>query len=141
MKLQLFGTKKLSSCFLLLSISGTVVPSTFGQENLRVEIRNENNCEANSVDVNYILSFWNKNSYLIFVARLGDGEQSSKQNLRRLASIKTAFGDLVSKDKLVLTQGERTKGRGQVEVYVNGQLFIIFTVGKNEGLRIGNCVN
>ena len=128
-------------CLLSLSTLGVVVPSASGQGNLKVAIRDDNNCEANSVDVSYILSFWNKNSHLIFVARIGDGEQSSRQNLRRLTNIKTAFGDLIPKDKLVLAQGERTKGRGRVEAYVNGQLFIIFTVGKNENLRIGNCTN
>ncbi len=77
---------------------------------------------------------------IILVARLGDGETSRRYNQQRLAAIKDTIGfrNRYPSEKFVLTQGERVKGKGQVEVYISGRLSTIFKAGRRKNLR-GRC--
>lgn len=77
---------------------------------------------------------------IILIARLGDGETSRRYNQQRLAAIKDTIGfrNRYPSEKFVLTQGERVKGKGQVEVYIGGRLSTIFKAGRRKNLR-GRC--
>jgi hypothetical protein len=117
------------------------VKEGFPQEKWKATFREENNCESNTVDISYILSFLDKDKSIIAIARLGDGETSSRYNLRRLKSMKDSLSHSISRERIVTAQGERIKGRGRVEIYLDGRLFIVFTVGRNQDLHIGNCAD
>ena len=69
--------------------------------------------------------------YLIVVARLGDGELSTRLNQTRLTVIKEYILRRGSDLKYVLAQGARVKGLGRVEVYVGGRLKEIMPYKKN----------
>jgi len=69
--------------------------------------------------------------YLIIIARLGDGETSTRLNATRLTGIKEYILRRGSDLKYVLAQGARVKGLGRVEVYVGGKLTEIMPFKKN----------
>jgi hypothetical protein len=61
-----------------------------------------------------------KETRLILVARLGDGERDRKLNRMRLRYVE----DYLNKKDVqyVFAEGERVKGLGRMEVYVGGRL-------------------
>lgn len=75
--------------------------------------------------------------YLIIIARLGDGEQSTL-NQARLAGVEEYILRRGSDLKYVLAQGARVKGLGRVEVYVGGRLKEIMPFKKNAK---GYCIS
>jgi hypothetical protein len=66
----------------------------------------------------------NKDSYVIVVAYLGDGETSRRYNMQRLYPIETYLTRYqgIAKERLILTEGEKRKGLGKVEFYISGKL-------------------
>jgi len=76
-------------------------------------------------------------AYLILIARLGNGEFSSRLNQTRLASAEEYLLRRGSDLKYVLAQGSRVKGLGRLEIYVGGQLVDIMPLRKNTK---GYCV-
>ena len=79
------------------------------------------------------------NSLIIAIARLGDGEDRRELNRRRLHNVRVflANSGKRSPDTVVVAQGERVKGYGQVELYVGGRLFDVIAVGTNGDLLVG----
>src|SRR5437870_4542263 len=55
---------------------------------------------------------------MFVIARLGTGETSRRLNQRRLADIKTEYGDNFRDGKIILAQGPRVTGLGRVEFYL-----------------------
>lgn len=104
-------------------------------------IRNDNNCESNKAYFDYVATHAGDTGSLILIARLGDGERSRLYNQRRLHNIGTYFNYIreIPKSRIVKAEGERATGRGRVEVYVRGELMIVFEMGRNQDLAGGEC--
>lgn len=100
----------------------------------------DNNCESNKAYWDYI-AIESKGDSLILIARPGDGENARRLNRRRLHNIYTYLTYIrkIPKERIVIAEGERVTGRGRVEVYLQGKLQIVFTVGRNADLRGGAC--
>lgn len=77
---------------------------------------------------------------IIIVARLGSGETSRKYNQQRLAVAKQSLVFPVGypAEQIITAQGDRVRGKGQVEFYIGGRLFTVFKVGRRKNLR-GRC--
>jgi len=78
---------------------------------------------------------------IILVARLGTGERGhrlSRERLRQLAAHLTKNRSF-PKGRLVMAEGERARGLGQVEVYVGGKLYVILMVKRGRDFATG-CV-
>src|SRR5712664_2540520 len=73
-------------------------------------------------------------SYLILIARLGDGERSRRLNVVRLKPFETYLQRFVGVRR-VLAEGTRVKGKGRIELYVDGRLVRTWEVKTNEKFR------
>ncbi len=79
-----------------------------------------------------------ENSYLIVIARLGDGERSRKLNLDR---IKTVRGFMKGRrGKSIVAEGERTKGYGRLELYVGGKQAFVLPLRRNGNVDFWSCM-
>src|SRR5947209_9208492 len=65
----------------------------------------------------------NRDSVRIAIARLGDGEYTQRLNRRRLQNVLAVLTDNLGlrKERVVIASGDRVRGYGRIEVYVNGQ--------------------
>lgn len=104
-------------------------------------VRNDNNCESNKAYFDYVAVHAGETEPIILIARLGDGERSRVYNQRRLHNISIYLKVIreIPKGRIVRAEGERVTGRGRVEVYVRGELMIVFGVGRNQDLAGGEC--
>ena len=96
------------------------------------------NCERNllyqDVVVNAALEQTNKNGILIVIIRLGDGEISRELIRRRLYNVRQYFkerGSRLKSENVIVAEGERTKGYGRVEYYLDGGLYERLLFPKN----------
>jgi hypothetical protein len=111
----------------------------FAQSRQSPIIMKDTKCEENAAMLDGTVSGLKEGSSIIAVARLGNSEKSAIYNLRRLKVIKD-FISLTKYSKLLVTaQGERIKGRGRVEIYMNGILGLVFELSRNKKLMVGNC--
>ena len=78
---------------------------------------------------------------IILIARLGKGENTRKLNRERLRQLSDHMTENrgFSSGKIVTAEGERVNGLGQVDVYVEGKLHVIFKVKRNKDFAKG-CV-
>ncbi len=104
-------------------------------------ITNSNNCESNKAYWDYVAIHGGETEPIILIARLGDGEKSRVYNRRRLHNISTYLNYIreIPKKRIVTAEGEQVRGPGRVEVYVRGELMIVFGVGRNQDLAGGDC--
>lgn len=65
---------------------------------------------------------------MFIIARLGTGETSRKLNQDRLFALREYLFEYrkLPANRLVTAEGDRVKGPGQVEIYVNGKLYALF---------------
>lgn len=79
------------------------------------------------------------------VGRLGDGDIRADLNWRRLANVRAYWTEFLPKEHrrkpatVLLIQGERVKGYGQLEFYVEGKLVWVLKVARNSDVDFGNC--
>jgi hypothetical protein len=99
------------------------------------------NCEVANIytDMAAYLARESENTYLIVIARLGDGEKSRRLNASRLKHVHTFLSNNRGVMKMVIAQGERKKGYGQLEFYVGGNLLFTLPVGRNKNIDLGSC--
>lgn len=74
------------------------------------------------------------NSFLIIVVRPGKSENSMQLASKRLFNVQQYFrlrGNRIGPEKLIFASGVPTKGLGQVEFYVNGQLVEVLSYPVN----------
>lgn len=104
-------------------------------------IRDDNNCESNKAYFDNIAVTAGTDGLVIIIARLGDGDTSRTYNRRRLHNIRTYLNYIreIIPERIITAEGERVRGRGRIEVYIGGRLFIVFTVGPNQDLAGGEC--
>ncbi len=79
-----------------------------------------------------------KDSYIIAIGHLGNGERSSRLNRRRLAAVRRFLEQVVSV-KAITAEGERVEGYGIVELYVGGQLLYTLPLPRNGRISLGSC--
>src|SRR5918998_1576813 len=84
-------------------------------------------CEMNAVIFDHMHSVISegsvRDSLVIAVARLGNGETSRELNRRRLYNLRVrwrVFG--LPANRLIVAEGERVNGYGRVELYISGKL-------------------
>lgn len=129
---------------LLLLVSSSVVRAQEETSRLRGwGVPNEPlNCEMNLQNLEHVrdLARREKNGFLIIVARLGNGERQRGLNYRRLHNVRlqlTLIG--VPSDKIIVAEGERVRGLGQVEFYVRGEFIGALPVRRAGDICVGCC--
>jgi hypothetical protein len=77
---------------------------------------------------------------IIIIARLGSGERSRQLSQRRLSipSKYLAENRGVAKSRIITAEGARVSGPGQVEVYVGGNLHVLFKMKRQRDFG-GGC--
>lgn len=102
------------------------------------------NCEVNAAELdsvrNEALGDTNKDSIVIVIARLGNGETTRVHNHRRLLALKNYLSkyDLPTQ-RVVTAEGERADGYGRVELYVAGKLRGVLLADRNKPLCVECC--
>jgi hypothetical protein len=98
------------------------------------------NCDTTKANFDLIAQTAADKGTIIIIARLGHGESSRELIRRRLRNLQEFmyFTRGVSKERTVLAEGERTNGLGLVEVYLKGELFMIFRMKRNRDF-LTNC--
>lgn len=96
------------------------------------------NCEREllyqDLVVNAALEKTKENGVLIVIVRLGDGETSPELIRRRLYNVRQYFkerGSRIVSEKVIIAEGERTKGYGRIEYYLDGKLYERLLFPKN----------
>ena len=102
------------------------------------------NCEMNAVIFDNMRSVISeglgRDSLVIAVARLGNGETSRGLNRRRLYNLRVRWGVFgLPANRLIVAEGERVDGYGRVELYVSGRLYDTFVVRRNGDLCLACC--
>ncbi len=80
-----------------------------------------------------------ENTYLIVIARLGDGERSRQLNLRRLNEVQR-YMRRHSSVRLTTAEGERVQGYGRLEFYVSGKLLYTMPIRRNASFNLHGCI-
>jgi hypothetical protein len=98
-------------------------------------------CEDAKAEWDLIAAIANeRNSNVIIIGHLGSGERSRRINRLRLSQIRSylflvrAYGP----ERVIVAEGERVRGLGLVEVYINGNPFIIYRMRRNKDFFTGN---
>jgi hypothetical protein len=98
-------------------------------------------CESAKADFDLIAQVANgEESNVIIIARLGKGEYSRGVNRLRLSQLGGWLQSVrgYSPDRVVTAEGGRSRGLGQVEVYIGGKPFIIYRMKRNRDFFRGN---
>lgn len=100
-------------------------------------------CEYNIRTLDTLHQVAQGEEVIIAIARLGDGENRSDLNKRRLHNVREYLTSQIywkRNPKTVITaEGERVKGYGRVEFYAKGILFDVLAVKRNGDLLVGSC--
>jgi len=98
------------------------------------------NCETTKSNFDLIARTAGSEGTIILIGRLGRGEFSHELVRRRLRNLKEFiyFTRGVSKERTVTAEGERVGALGEVEVYINGKLFMVFRLKRNRDF-LTNC--
>jgi len=98
------------------------------------------NCDTTKADFDLIAHTAGQEATIIVIGHLGRGESSRELVRRRLRNLKEFiyFTRGVSKERTVTAEGERVAGLGQIDVYINGKLFMVFRMRRN-GDFLTNC--
>lgn len=100
------------------------------------------NCEVAGVYMDDVVRRMKNNtdgSYLIVIARLGNGETSQHLSRVRLKAVQM-YMQYHPDVKLILAEGERRRGQGSVEFYVAGKLLYMLPIRKNSRLDLFSCI-
>lgn len=98
------------------------------------------NCDTTKSNFDLIAQTAGSQGTIIVIGHLGHGELSRELVRRRLRNLKEFiyFTRGVSKERTVTAEGERVAGLGQVDVYINGKLFMVFRMRRNRDF-LTNC--
>jgi hypothetical protein len=97
------------------------------------------NCDITKSDFDLIAHTAGEDKSIIAIARLGKGEASRQVVRNRLRNLRDFLYLTrgVPEERVILAEGERAQGLGQVEVYIAGKLFIIFRMKRNKDFFTG----
>ncbi len=118
---------------LLLSFFATVSAGACqtDQRALPIVVNGDNN-ETAKAEMD-LLAGRAEGKLIILIARLGNGESSNSLAQRRLRTINDYLKNTraVPEEKLVTAVGQRVRGAGRIEAYLDGELFMVFELGRN----------
>ena len=139
-------TKKIKAAVSLSCTIGLVLMaawSSAAQKNNRLPDQVEPYpCEYNISTLSAAHQAAGEAGLVIVIARLGDGEYSREFNRRRLHNVRiylTEFDWHRRPETVITAEGERVKGYGRIELYVQGKLFRVLAVKRNRDLLVGSC--
>jgi hypothetical protein len=91
-------------------------------------------CETTKAELDRVTQTAGRDKAIIIIARLGSGESSRMINRRRLGGLRDYLESVraIAPDKLITAEGERVHGLGRVELYVGGELLMVFTLNRNK---------
>ena len=98
------------------------------------------NCDTIKANFDLIAHTAGEGATIIVIGRLGRGESSRELVRRRLVDLQqfVYMTRGISKERIITAEGERVRGQGQVDVYINGKLFIVFRLKRNKDF-LTNC--
>src|SRR5882724_11434814 len=98
------------------------------------------NCDTTKANFDLIAHTAGDEETIIVIGRLGRGESSRELVRRRLRNLQEFiyFTRGISKERVVTAEGNRVNGLGQVDVYLNGKLFIVFRMKRGKDF-LTNC--
>lgn len=134
---------KTSHAVALILLFLACVTSTAAQRDERFEtiITEDSRCELRKLYFDLIDIDAAEDSTIIIIAKLGSGE-ASRFNRRRLQNIYRylTYNREIPEERVVTATGQRIRGRGRIEVYVNGRLFVVFILNRNQDLIEEDCI-
>lgn len=97
-------------------------------------------CDTTKANFDLIAHTAGEEATIIVIGRLGRAELSRKLVPRRLRNLQEFiyFTRGISKERIITAEGERVPGLGQVDVYIDGKLFMIFHMRRNRDF-LTNC--
>lgn len=105
-------------------------------------------CEENEARLDQLLELLlnekDSKQVLIIISNLGDDENSSDISKHRLHNAKEYIlsrNQSVLKSRIIVAEGEKKSGFGQVEFYFGGKIVDKLLVGKNKILCVDCCEN
>lgn len=74
----------------------------------------------------------------IVIGKLGTNETNQRYNLQRLKETKTFLTQIssVPSELVILAQGEKVKGKGEIDIYFDGILQYSITLKHNQNLNL-----
>jgi hypothetical protein len=102
-------------------------------------------CWRNGISLENITQATPDDDTIIVIARLGDKDLKPNLNKRRLHNIRVYWTDAKEEPyrrdpkTIILAEGERVKGYGQIEFYVRGRLVEIVKVHRNSDFNAADC--
>ncbi|HKP37788.1 MAG TPA: hypothetical protein VJT71_13105 [Pyrinomonadaceae bacterium] len=139
MKLRLF---LLALSLVLSGFQGNGQQDVSAQNRVQPNKPIPGNCEDNILNLSNAHRAAGTDGTIIAIARLGTGEQSREINNRRLHNVRvylTEYGWHRDPATVIIAEGKRARGYGQVELYVRGILFATLATRRNQDLLVGSC--
>ena len=102
------------------------------------------NCHGRDAVLYGIAKSTSPNNLITVVANLGEGEDRPNLNQRRLHNVRVYWTKFLneyrrSPDTIILTEGEKVKGYGRLEFYVDGELKASLKLKRNSDLLVVDC--
>ncbi len=100
------------------------------------------NCESNAAVLDTVHQMADEDGLIIIIARLGDGERRRELSRRRLQNVRvylTEVGWHRSPKTVIVSEGERVRGYGRLEIYVSGKLVAALAAERNHNLPVQSC--
>lgn len=103
------------------------------------------NCAHRGAVIDVITQNAADDDLIIVIARLGDGDLRPNLNRRRLHNVSAYWTKFLNEsgrrkpETIILAEGEKVKGYGQLEFYVGGKLIQVLKVKRNADLYVGEC--
>jgi hypothetical protein len=101
---------------------------------------NGSNNETAKANIALLAQSADEGDLIILIARLGDRETSNGLSRRRLRNVRDylpvnpGLNRMPIPDKNIITAtGDRASGKGRIEAYLRGKLFMIFVFERNMG--------
>ena len=78
---------------------------------------------------------------IFVIAHLGGHESSRELNRRRLFNVRHRLEKYrgLNPNRLVVAEGDRVRGYGRIELYVDGQMFDVLVAARNADLCVSCC--
>lgn len=122
-------------CVAATAVCLTAASQTFAQSMNEPEsvIVNGNNNETTKAELDRLAQAVGDGKLIIMIARLGHAESSRRLNYRRLQVLSNYLETVraIPKQRIIKAVGEPMMGLGRIEVYLDGKLFMVFTLKRN----------
>ncbi|MGI8653882.1 MAG: hypothetical protein ACR2LC_01540 [Pyrinomonadaceae bacterium] len=119
-----------------LALCCVVISHSFAQSVAASEPRvaNGDSNEDSKTELDLLAQTAGNERLIIAIARLGSGESLRRLNHRRLQTIRWYLKNVreVAESRIVAAEGARVHGRGRVEIYLDGKLFMVFILSRNK---------